>query len=233
MMRRSIGPWFGVLVLCIGPVSVARAQAHIRLAEVLPALADTELGQFELGTAPPPGSSRIVRRSEVVSALREAGHDVRGLAIPRATRVERRARVLNRDELAALVSDPIANALDPCQVQSTALPARTSLPDGPVSPRVQVPNVRRTGHVNAIVVLDASGRETRVPIRVEVLCPPPAVQPGHRVRIVVQVRNVVASAPGEARQAARIGEDVRVTNLLTRRTILGRVEDSETVRLLR
>ena len=93
--------------------------------------------------------------------------------------------------------------------------------------------MRRGGYVTAVVVFDASGRETRVPVRVQVSCPPPAVQPGHQVRIVVQVGRVIATAPGEVRQPARIGENVRVTNLLTRRTILGRVEDSETIRLVR
>ena len=218
---------------CFLLASGASAQERILLQEVLPALQETELGHIELGRAPPPGTGRVVRRSEVLAALRDAGHEVRGLAIPAATRIERRARVLDRDAFAELARTRIVHALTPCRVETLHSPATITLPEGPASVRVDISPVRRTGSMTAVVIVDVAGRETRVPVRVDVTCPAPTVQPGNQVRIVVAVGNVLATAPGEVRQSGYAGENIRVTNRLTRRTILARVVDGETVRLLR
>lgn len=212
---------------------IADAQDRILLQEVLPILDGTRLGAIELGDAPPPGASRIVRRSEVRAALRRAGHDPRGLAIPRAVRVRRPARELGERELARIARGALVERLAPCRVSGEVrVPHGVRIAPGPNTVHADVPGRVRTGTVAAVLVIEAGGRETRLPVRTEVACPEPVVRPGTRVTIVVRVGNVRATAPGEARQSGRRGDVIRVRNEATRASLEARVVDGDTVEVL-
>ncbi len=213
--------------------SFASAQDRVTLDEVLPALSGTDIGAIELGAAPPPGNSRIVRRSEVLNALRRAHRPTDGLAIPRSTRIHRGARQLNETQLERLIGPAVHQALAPCTISNLELPDQTTLPSGGLDVSAEARRPSRSGRASAVAIIRSGARETRVPIRAAVTCPPPSVEPGTRVNIVVWVGNVRATARGEARQPGRIGDDIRVRiNSGNRRTIEARVLDSQTVELI-
>lgn len=222
-----------VAALLLSLAAPASAQDRVLLSEIVPALDGTELGMLEVGDAPPPGSNRTVRRSEVLRALSQAARSPQGLSIPRATRISREARSLDEDALIALSREAVSRALSPCRVDEMSAPREISVTAGRLTVRADGEAPARSGSVSAIVILEGAGREVRVPVRAQVSCPPPAIQPGSRVRINVTINNVRASAPGEARQPGRVGDLVRVTNTATRRTLVARVVDGGTVELLR
>ena len=115
---------------------------------------------------------------------------------------------------------------------TVAVPNEITLPAGDVSARADVVPQRRTGTSSIMVVLEAPGRETRLPVRASVTCPPPVIAPGSTVRIVVNIGQVRASVPGEARQPGRIGDVIRVSNRVTRGTLLARVVSAEVVEVV-
>jgi hypothetical protein len=213
--------------------AIASADDRILLAEVLPALADTELGALDMGEAPAPGSHRIVRRHEVIAALRGVGRSAEGLAIPRATTVRREVRSLDPQVFRSLATDAVNESIFPCVVDELNLPQRVSV--GLAAPEVRA-SVRApsTGsRASGILILSAGGREQKVAVAATVRCPPPVVQPGSRIRLVVTVGSVRASAPGEARQAGRVGDVIRVHNHATQAQMQARVLDAQTAEVLR
>lgn len=212
---------------------VASGQDRITLAEVLPVLEGSELGAIEVADAPPPGGTRVVRRSEVRSALAAAGQEARGLVIPRSVRVRREARELSREELEALVVAPISERLRPCEVEQVTVPNRVRLGQGDIEVSVDLRAPRASGRTSGFAVLTVRGRDRRIPVRAQVRCPPPAIQPGSRVRIIAVVGNVRASMVGEARQVGRVGDVIRVRSQTTRAALMARVVDSQTVLVVR
>ena len=213
--------------------TLAEAQDRITLDEVIPALSGTELGALTLGAAPPPGSSRVVRRSEVLNALRREGRPTEGFAIPRSTRIHRGARVLNQAQLARLLTPAVAAAFAPCTVGELQLPESATLPSGGIDVSADANRPSRSGNASAIAVVSSGNRETRIPIRASVTCPAPVIEAGDRVEVVVAIGNVRASARGEARQPGRIGDSINVRIASgNRRAITARVLDASTVEVL-
>jgi len=228
------GPGFRslLLVLVLAPAR-ASADGPITLGEVLPALAGTELGALELGPAPPPGSSRTVRGSEIRSALRQAGRDVRGLAIPAATRVERAARRLEGADLEALVTQALDRAVHPCRVSELALAQAVTVAPGELTATTSASPPPRSGRIAARVVLSAGGHDVELHVGAEASCPAPVVAPGDAVQIVARAGRVRAVAPGVAAQPGRAGDLIRVTNRLSRVSLLARVRGSGVVEVER
>jgi len=231
-MPRPIHQALLAAALLAGLPATGAAQDHVVLAEVIPALAGTELGALELGPAPPPGASRVVRRSEVLSALRRAGRDPRGLAIPRTTRIRRDARRLDADALEALSRDAIAEALAPCSMSDLRIDATAVVARGELAVRVEGGPPPRSGPRLVVVILSAAGRETRVPAQARVECPAPVVRPGARVRVIARFGSVEASAPGVARQPGRVGDVIRVRGGSGRASLRARVIDAQTVEVV-
>jgi flagella basal body P-ring formation protein FlgA len=59
------------------------------------------------------------------------------------------------------------------------------------------------------------------------------VAAGDRVRVIAVSGAVKVSAPAQARQAGRVGDDIHVTNELSRQTVTARVIDAQTVEVVR
>lgn len=213
--------------------SAGQAQEAISLAEVLPVLQGTELGELEVGPAPAPGDERTVRRREVLAALRRAGRSADGLRIPRAKRIRREARVLEAEALRVLFRSALSARLSPCSIERLRVPDSVTVADGELEVRSDVRPPRRSGSVSASVLLEAGGQVTRVAVRATLRCPPPLVQPGRRVRVVAVVGNVRASVPGTARQAGRVGDVIKVTRSRAGVSLRARVIDAQTVEVVR
>jgi hypothetical protein len=101
----------GAALLAPAIASAQQTADRITLAEVLPALAGTDLGALDLGAAPVPGGTRVVRATDVRRALVAAGRDARGLDIPRTTRVSREASRLDQDAVERLVRPAVDRVL--------------------------------------------------------------------------------------------------------------------------
>jgi hypothetical protein len=206
---------------------------RITLAEILPELAGTDLGALDLGPAPPPGQWRTVRRSDVLRALASVGRDARGLALPRVSRIRREVRVVSGSEVEALLRPAIDAALGACRTRSLDAPRDLRL--GSTAPEVYAETAapRASGRIAVLVRVVDGGRTVRMVVPTEVECPAPVVAAGARVRIVVTVGAVRVTAPGQALQAGRVGDEIQVANLLSRARLTARVLDPATVEVLR
>ncbi|MDH5671851.1 MAG: flagella basal body P-ring formation protein FlgA [Myxococcales bacterium] len=220
------------LMLLLGSTPAAFADSGITLAEIIPALAGSEVGAVVVAPEPPVGASRTVRRRQILRALRAAGHSAQGLKIPRATRIERGVQSLAGEELEALLRAAVADAVDPCELEALRGPSQVRLGDGEVEAEVDAREPLRAGSMGLVVELSAGGHSQRLPLRVTLSCPPPLVEAGARVRAVAVVGNVRASTTAEARQSGRRGEVIKL-RLPSRRSLMrGRVLDANTVELL-
>ncbi|MBX7190572.1 MAG: flagella basal body P-ring formation protein FlgA [Sandaracinaceae bacterium] len=218
------------LVLAVGATtSAASAQDRIRLAEIVPALAGSELGAIDLGPAPPPGASRVMRRAEVLETLARAGRSATGLVIPREVRIARRAVRLSGDEIAARARDAIEEALSPCAVESVAVTSSATLGEGELDVHVNGPARPNDGPTIVMLDLATPGGTTHVPARVEVRCPEAVVTSGAEVTVVVRSGNVRVTATGVSRQSGRVGDEVRVRVEPTGALVTARVIDVATV----
>lgn len=222
----------GALVVACSTATVA-AQERVSLSEIVPALEGTELGAIDLGPAPSPGATRVVRRSEIVAALQAAGRNSQGLAIPTTTRIRRESVHLSSEEIAERARRAVARSIEPCQVQSLQVRSDATLPSGAIEFHSEGPE-RPTGrHVLITIVMSALGRSVRVPAQAEVSCPEPVVRAGGRVRVSIALGNVHASADGIARQPGRVGDTIRVHIEATHAQVEARILDEHHVEIVR
>jgi hypothetical protein len=233
--------WLSVGLLAAGPAARVTAQVpaaehaasadRIRLSEIVPALAGTELGAIDLGAAPPPGATRTVRRAEVIETLHRLGRSADGLALPREVRIARRAVRLSGEEIATRARSAIDEALAPCHVESVSVTTSATLGDGPLEVEVHGPARPNDGPSLVMLDLHTPGGTTHVPARVELRCPAPIVAPGAEVTVIVRAGNVRVSATGIARQSGRLGDEVRVRVEPTGAMVTARVVDVATVEI--
>lgn len=216
-----------VLLLCWP--AMALGQDQVLLAEVMPELAGSELGELAVADAPSTGGSLVVRRSDVQRALKAANQSTEGLEIPKSTRISRKLVQLSAEALIEDERGALEQAANPCTVQEVKGPKQVSLSEGPRQTRVELAGGRRTGRVSGSVIVQTGARQVRVPLMLKLLCPEPEVTSGKQVELVVRVGNVSVRTAGEARQNGRTGEIIRVTNRSTGASLRGRVIDAHTV----
>jgi flagella basal body P-ring formation protein FlgA len=210
--------------------TTAVAQDRIRLAEVLPALEGEPLGALDLGPAPPPGGVRTLRRAEIESAIVRSHRSPSGLAIPRESRIRRRAQRLASDTIAGLATAPITRTLAPCVPTRVDVSSAVEVGEGNVDVDVaEAPARPSAGAVALVLTVTAGGFTRRVPARVELTCPEPVVRSGARVSVIARIGTVRVTATGLARQDGRPGDRVRVRIERTGALVTARVLDAGNV----
>ncbi|MDD9946753.1 MAG: flagella basal body P-ring formation protein FlgA [Myxococcales bacterium] len=220
----------GLLTLC---ASAGQAQDRITAGEVMPSLRGGPHSDIVIAPAPTAGSSRIVRRRDVRRALRAHGVDLAGLRIPRQVRISRAARDVEGGTLLPVITEAVAQVVGPCTVERVRVPRRVTLGAGEPSVVAEPPATVRDGTVSIALELLSGAQAQRLIVSARLSCPPPVVGPGDLVRVTVRVGAVLASAPGRARQAGRVGEVIRVVNTATGARLSARVVDHDTVEVVR
>lgn len=204
----------------------------VTLAAIVPALSGTELGDLEVAEAPRPGQRRTIRGSDVKRALREHGQSARGLRIPSRVTVTRKQRKVSREEVAAKVRASVAAGIAPCELVQLSLLSGWALGAGDYEVSTRLPRAVTSGRRSLVVWIEQGGQRSRISAQVELSCPAPVVAPGASVRLLAHTGAVRVSAPGKALQAGRVGDEIRVTNQVSRKTLLARVVDAQTVEVL-
>jgi hypothetical protein len=220
------------LLLMAAGVSHARGQERVLLGEVMPELGDDPLAAVDIAPAPAPGSSLVVRRSDVLRALAQSGVSAHGLNVPRAVTIKREVSRLSREQFAQLADASLREAIEPCELRAAHYPIEIQLGGGPRTVTAEFTNGLRSGSLAGAVVVESAGRSVRVPVMVSLVCPPPEVAFGAQLTAVAVVGHVRASAPAEARQAGRRGEIIRITNSATGANLRGRIVDAHTVEVV-
>lgn len=227
----------GVLCITLAVSSVssaALAEDMVTLGELLPALSETDVASSAVAKAPAAGTSRRIPRRQVIEALKLAGLDASQFELPRSFVVSRRARSLDSDELQALLSSPLSEVLSPCRVSDVRAASTTvRVPGGALKVMVERRPILRSGRMTIIVTLAAGTQTVRVPVSANAQCPPPVVNAGANVQLVVRIGAVRAYVDGTAYQAGRVGDVVRVRNSMTGAMVKGRVLDAHRVEIQR
>lgn len=225
----------GLSLLALAPAradELAVEGETVELAALVPALQGTELGGLVVAEAPLPGESRVVRASDIKAMLKAQGRDARGLDLPRSTRLTRRARNVSEAELSKRVREAVAAQVAPCtMVVLSTLPA-LSLGAGDYQVTATSTARRDSGRVPLVITLTQGERTQRISAQGELTCPLPVLQPGANVRLVASAGSVRVSAPATVHQAGRVGDEVRVTNQVTKKQLRGRVIDAQTVEVI-
>ncbi|RLB12732.1 MAG: flagella basal body P-ring formation protein FlgA [Deltaproteobacteria bacterium] len=60
---------------------------------------------------------------------------------------------------------------------------------------------------------------------------PPVIRRGQRVTIVAESESLKITAPGKAKQDGRLGDIIKVENLLSKKVIVGKVVDNQTIKV--
>ena len=84
--------------------------AQIHLSDVVASL-PAEVPDIELGAAPPPGSSRLLPKSEIENAASRSGVSLRSIKLPAVVRVTSAAKRWSADELVSAALPALGQTL--------------------------------------------------------------------------------------------------------------------------
>ncbi len=235
-------PYFAALSVLFAGVVLARPLLaetirvvdgpRVRLADVTEVGSD-ELANFDLGKAPPPGSSRLFSRDDLARELRNQGFDPKPLKLPATVRVASPSRRFTSAELSSLVRPATLSAL-PAGVTLIALSFPRAIT---TTPRIEVGTVhlpklpRKAGPVSVTATVELiHGGEVllRAPVSLRLNVSDqaalPAVERGARVDLVILRGSARISASGTALEAAEVGEVASFKVSTTRKIVRARVE---------
>lgn len=194
-----------------------------------------ELAEVDLGPAPPPGSSRLFARDDLVRELRSQGIDPAHVKLPTLVRVQSAARRFAPSELSELIRPQLLRAL-PSGVALKELKLTRGIVASPriVVGEVRVPKLaRRSGSatLSAMVELLHDGDVvSRIPVTVTLLVSPAAAQPllekGARVELLIVRGAARIGASAVALESAERGEIASFKVSTTQKVLRARVESS-------
>lgn len=189
--------------------------ARIHVSDVSDGYGETELGELDLGPAPPPGASRLLSRAEVEEQLRGAGGDPKSLHMPSVLRVKSAAKRWSADELREAMTPTLVAAL-PAGLKFRAMKFNRSLL---TSPAVHVGAAhlpkfpKREGELTLTAIVDFVRDEVtvlRVPVTLVVFVTEEATRPalskGGRVNLVIEHGPARVSALATALSDIELGE---------------------------
>lgn len=221
------------ILLCLSWLpNLAAAQDQVLLQEVMPEYADSELGDLPVADAPALGTTLVVRRSDVLRALKRAGASTAGIVVPVASRVSRKLVRLSAEVVLAAAEHALEEAAQPCTIVRAKIQDEVSVSDGPRSVRAELGRTVRSGAVGGAIIVQSAGREIRVPLTATLSCPEPDVSTGKQITIFAVFGNVTVSAPGEAKQNGRVGEVIRVQNRATGTALQARIVDQQSAEVV-
>ncbi len=198
---------------------LAIARSRVLLEDLVP-MVSSEIAEIDLGPTPVPGSSRLIKREDVLLALSEAGAD-KLAKLPKVVRVVRKTKQLSVVQQEKLARDAAAKStLSRGATFAGAKPkAAISVPDGYDAVTLDVPRPpRREGkHSVTATMTFLAGDEVvaKVPLQVELKLSKeaavPDVKKGEKVLLVVKRGLIEIRASASAQADADVGEMVKVT----------------------
>jgi hypothetical protein len=209
-------------------VNVASRTVHV--SDLDPG-APADIAAIDLGRAPPPGSSRLYTRREILDLLREAGADPKRLSMPPSVRVVATAERWNSAELAARAESTVRANLPPGvtlvklgALQGVVVPPGTLV----ASARPVIP--KRVGRHELTLMAELRADDetvARSPLKLvvevseEALAP--ALRKGDRITLVVDQGNARIGAGAMTMADANIGDTVYCKVTSTGKVLKARV----------
>jgi hypothetical protein len=228
------------LVLSLAAPALAESKVSVsgrsvRVLDIDPN-APAELADIELCKAPPPGSSRLLSRREILERLRDAGAEPKGLRVPVSVRVEAAAERWSPADIAGRTDAAVRAALPP-GVTLVRLSAGRGVV---VPPGTSVLNVKpivpkRVGRHTLTAMAELSFDDeivARTPlslvVEVSEAALVPLVKKGDRVNLLIEQGNARVGAAGFAMADADAGESVWFKVASTGKVLKARVTSRDT-----
>lgn len=213
---------------------------QIHLSDVLASL-PAETPDFELGAAPPPGSSRLLSKSEIENAANKNGVSVKALRLPLQVRITSAAKRWSTDELVS-ASLPALTAALPNGVTlkraKTSSKAVTS--PGAIVSGVRLPKLpRREGEHLTTATLELSNDGqivARIPLSLTLnigsAAAAPAIAKGTRVQLLIESGPARITATAIALNDGEIGQTLQFRVATTQKILFGKVESTTLARVV-
>jgi hypothetical protein len=226
-LRRLIGlAWLALPV--VAQAEPVRTVDHARLLLGDIVAAPEGLADLDLGPAPPPGSSRLLTRSDLERQLRERGVDVGRISLPQSVRVVGAAQRISPEKFAELATPFIEKELPPgVTLTSVKASYEVVVPPGAGVKSVKVARLvkqKGTQRSAATVELTSDGEPVaKVPVALVLDVSEQAARPDvarqSRVNLSFERGAVRVSALGQTLSDANIGDKVSMLVLATGRVV--------------
>ena len=214
--------------------------ARVHLSDVLSEL-PAEVPDFELGAAPPPGTSRTIARSEIIDAASKSGISLKQLKLPVATRITSAAKRWSTEELSNAAAPTLANAL-PAGVtvkRAKATSSAVTSPSATIS-AVRVPKLpRREGEylTTATIELSNDGQiVARIPFQLSLdissAAALPTITKGTRMQLMIESGPARITATAIALSDGELGETLQFRVAATQKILYGKVEGPTLARVV-
>jgi flagella basal body P-ring formation protein FlgA len=214
--------------------------AQVHLSDVLTEL-PAEVPDFELGAAPPPGTSRTIAKSEIIDAASKSGISLKQLKLPLAVRVTSAAKRWSTEELSSAAAPSLASAL-PLGVtvkRAKALAKVVTSPSAVIS-AVRVPKLpRREGEclTTAMIELSNDGQiVARIPLQLSLdissAAALPTITKGTRVQLMIESGPARITATAIALSDGELGDTLQFRVASTQKILYGKVEQPTLARVV-
>jgi hypothetical protein len=214
--------------------------SQIHLSDVVASL-PAETPDLELGAAPPPGSSRLIARSEIENAASKSGVSIKSLRLPPQVRVTSAAKRWSTDELVNAALPTLTSALPngvTLKKAKTSSKALTS-PGATVS-GVRLPKLpRREGEHLTTATLELSNDGeivARIPLSLTLDIGSAAavhtITKGTRVQLMIESGPARITATAIALGDGDIGDTLQFRVATTQKILYGKVEEATLARVV-
>lgn len=213
---------------------------QVRLSDLVAEL-PAEVTDFEIGAAPPPGSSRTISKGDIVDAASKSGVSLGKLKLPTAVRVTSAAKRWNVEELTGAATPALFKAL-PQGVSvkhAKALAKAVTSPSANIS-AVRVPKLpRKEGEylTTAMIELSNDGQVVaRIPLQLSLdisgSAAVPTVTKGARVQLMIEMGPARVSALAIALTDGEIGDTLQFRVMPTNKILYGKVVEPTLARVV-
>ena len=214
--------------------------AQVHLSDVVSEL-PADVPDFELGAAPPPGSSRTIAKSEIQDAASKSGVSLKLVKLPPAVRVTSAAKRWSTEDLTNAALPTLSRAL-PVGVsvrRARAISKAVTSPTASVS-AVRVPRLpRREGEylTTAIIELSNDGQiVARIPFQLSLdissTAAQPAISKGTRVQLLIESGPARITATAVALSDGELGDTLQFRVATTQKILYGKVEEPTLARVV-
>ncbi len=198
-----------------------------------------EFKGIDLGPAPPPGGSRLIKKEEIAEALTKEGKKA-PKSLPEAVRVTRKMTVLKRTEMESLAQGALKDELPRGARVLRVRGEELRLPVGYDKVRIEVPKApRRQGSwtTTTTLIVSEEGRDiARVPLTVDFLLDKDAMSTdlarGTTVQLFVHRGLVQLQSEAIINADADVGDVVPVTVRANGKTLRAKILDHDRAALV-
>jgi Chaperone for flagella basal body P-ring formation len=241
---RCLAPLLLAFVLAGGSADAQQARivrgAQIQLSDLVPSL-PAGVADVELGRAPPPGSTRLLSRSEIMMAADRNGVDLRSLRLPAQVRVESAAKRWSSEELVSAALPALSASLPSgVTVKRAKTSSKAVTSPGATVTGVRMPKLpRRQGELLTTATLELSNDGevvARIPLSLTLdissAAAMPAIMKGARVQLMIESGPARVSATAVAMADGELGETLQFRVAATQRVLYGKLETTTLARVV-